>query len=189
MRRGVEKPRDRWRRDVVGFVREVLIDPETRRPFELYAEEITFLRQAFTYMPDGRLRFTELCFSAGKKSGKTGLAAMIVIFTAVVLAGPGGEIYCLANDLEQSASRVFKAVVDILKASPLLRGEVEITATRITFKSTGTFIAAVSNDFAGFSGANPTLNVSTNWPISPPNQAGAYGMKAYHHQRAELVSG
>src|SRR5690348_6072128 len=105
------------------------------------------------------MRHSELCFSAGKKSGKTALAAMIVIYTAVVLAGTGGEIYCLANDLEQSSSRVFKAVVLILQASPLLRRSADITANKITLRATGTVIQAVANDYEGFSGANPTLNV------------------------------
>jgi len=148
-----------WRGDPVAFIRDVLIDPESGRPFELYAEEIRFLREAFRLTPDGRMVHTELCFSAGKKSGKTALAAMIVVYTAVVLAGQSGEIYCLANDQEQSNSRVFRAVDQIIEASPMLRGSVDVTANRIVFRSTGTFVAAVANDYAGFSGANPTLNV------------------------------
>jgi phage terminase large subunit-like protein len=148
----------KWR-DPITFVREVLIDPESGRPFELYAEEITFLREAFRLTPDGRMQHTELCFSAGKKSGKTALAGMIVIYTAVVLAGQNGEIYCLANDLEQSNSRVFRAVDQIIEASPMLRSSVDVTANRIVFRSTGTFVAAVANDYQGFSGANPTANI------------------------------
>jgi len=84
---------------------------------------------------------------------------MIGIWTAVFLAGQGGEIYTLANDLEQSQSRVFKAIRDILLASPLLTDSADITATKITFRSTGTTIIAVANDYSGFSGANPTLNI------------------------------
>jgi phage terminase large subunit-like protein len=149
---------DRWRRDPISFIEQVLIDPETGQPFQLYAEQRTFLCHAFELTPEGRMRHTELVFSAGKKSGKTAMAAMVVIYTAVVLA-PGGEIYTLANDLEQSSSRVFRAVADILRASPLLADAVDITATRITFRSTSTTIQAVANDYAGFSGANPSLNV------------------------------
>lgn len=147
-----------WR-DPVKFIEQVLINPEDGKPFRLYAEQKTFLRHAFELTSDGAMRFTELCFSAGKKSGKTGLAAMVVIYTAVVLAGQNGEINCLANDLEQSQSRVFKAVVQILQASPLLRDSVDITANRITFRSTGTVISALASEYAGFAGGNPTLNV------------------------------
>jgi phage terminase large subunit-like protein len=149
---------ERWRRDPISFIEQVLIDPETGQPFQLYTEQRTFLRHAFELTPEGRMRHTELVFSAGKKSGKTAMAAMVVIYTAVVLA-PGGEIYCLANDLEQSSSRVFRAVANILRASPLLADAADVIATRITFRSTGTTIQAVANDFAGFSGGNPSLNV------------------------------
>src|SRR5207244_913617 len=116
-----------------------------------------FLKHAFERTSEGRMKYTELLFSTGKKGGKTCLAGMILIYTAVLLAPRGGELYCLANDHEQSQSRVFKAVLEILKVSPL-RTTVDITASRITFRPTGTTITAVANDFAGFSGANPTLN-------------------------------
>lgn len=146
-------------RDPVRFVESVLIDPETEKPFRLYTEQKEFLRRGLALTPEGKMQFTELCFSAGKKSGKTGLAAMIVIYTAVVLAGQGGEVNLLANDLEQSTSRVFRAVVSILQASPLLRDSADVTANRIVFRSTGTVITALASDYEGFSGGNPTLNV------------------------------
>ena len=146
-------------RDPIGFIEQVLIDPETGKPFVLYTEQKTFLRNAFETDDEGRMRYSELCFSGGKKSGKTGLAAMIVIYVSVVLAGAGGEINCLANDLEQSQSRVFKAVVQILQASPALRDSVDVTANKIVFRSTGTVITALASDYQGFAGGNPTLNV------------------------------
>jgi phage terminase large subunit-like protein len=146
-------------RDPISFIEQVLIDPETGKPFVLYAEQKMFLRNAFELDVDGRMKYTELCFSAGKKSGKTALGAMIVIYTAVVLAGQNGEINCLANDLEQSQSRVFKAVMQILQASPLLCDSVDVTANRIVFRSTGTVISALASEYQGFSGGNPTLNV------------------------------
>lgn len=149
----------RWRADPVTFVEQVLIDPESGKPFNLYAQEKAFLRHGLELTADGKMRFTELCYSAPKKAGKTGLAAMIVICTAVVLAGVGGEINLLANDLEQSTSRVFRAVAGILGASPLLRDAVDITANRVVFRSTGTIISALASDYEGFSGGNPTLNV------------------------------
>jgi phage terminase large subunit-like protein len=150
---------NRWKRDPVAFITECLIDPATNQPFKLYAEERQFLAEALKIGPEGRMAYTESLFSGGKKSGKTGLAAMIALYTAVVLAGTNGEIYCLANDLEQSSSRVFRAVVQILEASPMLKDSVDVTTSRITFRSTGTTITAVANDYQGFSGANPTLNV------------------------------
>lgn len=149
----------RWKRDICAFIEEALIDPETGRYFRLYPEQREFLTRAFELTPDGRMPYTELCYSAGKKAGKTAAAAFVVIFTAVCLSPSRGEIYLLANDLEQSMSRVFKAVAAILEASPLLRQSTSITANKITFRSTGTIITAVPNDYRGFAGANPVLNV------------------------------
>jgi hypothetical protein len=37
----------RWRADPAAFVREVLRDPETRKAFQLYPAQETFLRAAF----------------------------------------------------------------------------------------------------------------------------------------------
>ncbi|MGO9062439.1 MAG: terminase TerL endonuclease subunit [Candidatus Binataceae bacterium] len=148
----------RWRNPET-FIVECLIDPTNNRPFDLYPEERQFLAEALKITPGGKMAYTESLFSGGKKSGKTSLAAMIVIYTAVVLAGANGEVYLLANDLEQSSSRVFRSVVQILQASPLLRDSVDVTANKVTFRSTGTFVQAVANDYEGFSGANPTLNV------------------------------
>jgi phage terminase large subunit-like protein len=100
-----------------------------------------------------------MLFSAPKKSGKTALAAMIAIYTAVVLGGPYAEVYCLANDYEQAASRVFQAAARIIETSPLLAGSAKITANKIEFTSTGSFIQSCASDYSGFAGANPSLTI------------------------------
>jgi hypothetical protein len=97
----------RWRRDPVSFVREVLVNPEDGQPFELYPEQVEFLRRAFTLTPAGRLPFPDILYGAPKKSGKTALGAMCGLYVVVATGGPYGEVYCLANDYEQAASRVF----------------------------------------------------------------------------------
>jgi phage terminase large subunit-like protein len=148
----------RWRNDPLRFLRECVIDPDTRSPFQLYAEQADFLRRACTLRPDGRVRYSEVGYCAPKKSGKTTTAALVVLYTAFVLAPLNGEIYLLANDQEQAVSRVFKIICQILEASPLLRGSVAITQNKITIRSTGTTIMALPNDYRGFAGSNPTLN-------------------------------
>jgi hypothetical protein len=147
----------RWRTDPVAFIDEVLRDPANGKPFVLYERQKRFLREAFALGPEGRLRCPEMIFAAPKKSGKTATAAMVAIYVAVVMAGTYGEVYCLANDLEQSSSRVFRATARIIEASPQLRHIAKITANRIEFKSTGTFIQAVASDYASFAGVNPSL--------------------------------
>jgi hypothetical protein len=45
-------------------------------------------------------------------------------------------------------------VAMILQASPLLKNSVEITASKITFRSTGTVITALPNEYRSFAGSN-----------------------------------
>ncbi len=149
----------RWRRDPVAFIREVLRDPETGKPFALYAAQERFLREALMLAADGRLPYPELLFSAPKKSGKTATAALMMLYTVVALGGPFAEGYCAANDFDQAQGRVFQAVTRIIEASPLLRDSAKITANRIEFISTGATITAIASDYAGAAGANPTITV------------------------------
>ena len=147
----------RWKRDPIAFIREVLINPETGRPFELYPAQIEFIRRAFMLTPEARLAFEELIYSCPKKSGKTATAAMALLYVIVVLGGPYAEGYCVANDYEQASSRVFQAAGRIVQASPLLRSAT-VTGNKITF-STGATITAIASDYAGAAGSNPTLTV------------------------------
>jgi phage terminase large subunit-like protein len=148
----------RWR-DPVAFVHDVLINPQTAKPFQLYQAEVTFLREAVRLGPDGRLLYPDLMFCGPKKSGKRGFAAMIGIYMTVVLGGLRGEGFVLANDEDQSVAGVFTAMVNIIQASPLLRSSVKVTANRIAFVSTGAFIEAKPNDYRGFAGVNPTISI------------------------------
>jgi phage terminase large subunit-like protein len=145
--------------DPVAFIGSVLIDPETGKPFELYPEEITFLRAAFSVKPDGTLPYPEVGWYAPKKSGKTALAAMVVLYVIVALGGPFAEGYCVANDFEQAQSRVFQAIVRIIRASPLLSRAAHIYSNRIEFPSTGASITAIASEYAGAAGANPSITV------------------------------
>jgi phage terminase large subunit-like protein len=148
----------RWKGDPVAFIEDLLRNPETRKPFELYEAQKRFLRAALTPTADGRLPYPELLFSAPKKSGKTATAAMATLYVILCLGGPYAEAYCVANDFEQAQSRVFQAIVRIIKASAL-KGSARITASKIEFESTGATITAISSDYAGAAGANPTINV------------------------------
>jgi phage terminase large subunit-like protein len=75
-----------------------------------------------------------------------------------VFGGSTAESYALANDLEQAQGRVFAAIRRIVEASPLLRREAKIALNKITFPATGATITAISSDYAGAAGANPTIS-------------------------------
>jgi phage terminase large subunit-like protein len=149
----------RWKRDPVSFIEQALVNPETAQPFELYPAQRAFLREGFTPLPDGSLPFPELLFSCPKKSGKSTFAAMLLLYTVIVLGGPYAEAFCLANDEEQACGRVFEAARRILLASPLLKASVSTTANRITFTATGATITAIASDYASAAGASPSISV------------------------------
>lgn len=65
--------------------------------------------------------FPELVFGAIKKSGKTTLAAIIMLTMLLLFGGRFAEGFCVANDLEQAQSRVFAIIKRIIEASPLLK--------------------------------------------------------------------
>ena len=139
------KREERWRADPATFVREALINPETGQPFELYPAEERYLREGFTVDDAGRLPFfVEFLYGAPKKSGKTALAAMIVLYVVVVLGGNFAEAYLIANDFEQAQGRVYQAIARIIEASPKLRDTAKVTASKIEFILTGSTIVPIA---------------------------------------------
>jgi len=149
---------ERWRSDPTSFVTEVLRDPETGQPFVLLSAERRFIDHAFKTDADGKLIYPEQVFSAPKKSGKTGFAAMHILTTTLIFGGAFAEGYCVANDEEQAQSRVFQAVRRICEKSPHLKREAKITQSRVEFPATNATITAIASDYAGAAGANPTIS-------------------------------
>jgi Phage Terminase len=149
----------RWRVSPLSFIAEVLCDPETGKPFELNDAEIAFLSRAFELDANGRLKHPELVFAAIKKSGKTALAAMILLTMVLLFGGRFAEGICCANDLEQSTGRTFAAARRIVEASPLLAGSATMTASKIEFPEIHATITAIASDYSGAAGANPAITV------------------------------
>jgi phage terminase large subunit-like protein len=148
----------RWRADPVAFIEEVLVDPETRRPFVLLDAERAFLAHAFKTGESGKLLYPELLYSCPKKSGKTTFAAIIIITMLLLFGGAYAEAYALANDQEQARGRVFEMIRRIIEASPLLKREAKITESRIVFPAFNAAINAIASDAASAAGANPSIS-------------------------------
>src|SRR5262249_6825256 len=90
----------RWRRDPIAFFADVVRNPETGKPFDLYRAQVAFLGEALTLRADGTLPFPELIFSAPKKSGKTMTGALAMVYVVFVLGGRHAEGYAVANDFD-----------------------------------------------------------------------------------------
>jgi hypothetical protein len=146
-----------WRRDPIAFIEHVLRDSESRKPFVLSNAERQFLALAFVLDDNGWLKFPEMTFGAIKKSGKTTLAAIVMLTMVLLFGGRFAEGYCVANDYEQAQSRVFAIIKRIIEASPLLRAIAKVTSDRVAFPALGASIIAIASDAASAAGANPVI--------------------------------
>ena len=153
-RRALGAPEElaRFRGRPIEFL-TTLVNPETRQPFALYPAQVTFLRMAF----EGGARYPELVFSAPKKSGKTTLAALVLLYVVRVEAGEFAEGYAVANDLEQATGRVFRAAARIVRANPMLY--TKPLRDRLEWPAAGATIDAISSDFASAAGSNHNIVV------------------------------
>lgn len=151
------KTLDYWRSSPLEFIETVLFDPETGAPFKLLPAERDFLTHAFKTGDDGRLLYSELVYSAPKKSGKTTLAALVVLTVIVLFGGRHGEAVLAANDFEQSKTRVYEMIKRIIEASPLLAAEANITQNKITL--VGATITPIPSDYSSAAGANQNIAV------------------------------
>lgn len=147
----------RWRANPIGFIQQVLINPETKRPFVLLDAERVFLTRAFVTGPDGRLLYPEQIYSCPKKSGKTTFAGIYVITMVLLYGGAYAEAICAANDYEQSVGRVFAAIRRIIECSPLLRDGAKITVDKITINDA--VITAIPSNYASAAGSNHVVSV------------------------------
>jgi phage terminase large subunit-like protein len=148
-----------WRADPIAFVETVLVNPETRRPFELLPAERAFLAHAFQLDDNGKLLYPEQLYSCPKKSGKTTFGALHVLALTLLFGGSYPEATCCANDQEQARSRVFEMVRRIIEASPVLKREARLTESRITFPAFDATITAIASDAGSAAGGNQSISV------------------------------
>lgn len=131
---------------------------ESKKPIVLASHQSDILRHCFTPGPDGRLPYETIVYSCPKKSGKTTLAALVALYFALYLTPADGELYLLANDLEQSQGRTFADATNAIRYNPILSKRSKRQVRNIIL-STGTIITALPNDYAGNAGSRHSLTV------------------------------
>jgi len=146
-----------YKRDIVAWAEDHFYISETRRPIVLEGHQKRILRDVLTPDADGRFPYETVIYSCPKKSGKTTIAAIVALWLA--LREEWAEVYCCANDLEQSVGRVFKAAKTACQLNPVLSGEARIVASVIEFPATGSFVQAIASEYKGAAGSNPTASV------------------------------
>jgi hypothetical protein len=63
---------ERWRREPTAFISEVLINPETRRRFDLLPAERQIFVHAYPTNDNGRLVFPERCVHRSRRTSRRG---------------------------------------------------------------------------------------------------------------------
>jgi len=146
---------DHFPNDIITFA-EQLIVLEDGSPLKLQEHQKRILKAAFTPDENSKLPYSTVIYSAPKKSGKTAINAIVILWFAFTIDFPN-EILIAANDLEQSQGRVFRAAKKMLEANPILINQTgKITAYEIVLKN-GTEIRALSSDYQGAAGSNHGL--------------------------------
>lgn len=145
-----------YARDPVAFIDRFIRFDEKGRPFRLSPHQRRVLERSMEWDADGRLRLRIFIWGEMKKSGKSFIAACLVLWWA--FTNPNTEIILAANDQEQSLGRVFRTVVQILKHNTVLQASAKVLADSITL-SNGTIITAISSDYKGAAGSRHSLVV------------------------------
>jgi len=127
-------------------------------PFTLRPWQARVVRQLFATGRDG-LRIVRTCLlMLPRKNGKTELAAAIAIYCLLFDGQTGGEIYLAAADREQ-ASKVFQAMVTMLRADAELLAVVEIVESqkRIVHPASGSICKVLSAEAYSKHGLNSSV--------------------------------
>lgn len=147
------------------WVRDTWSDEKKRMigegPLHLFPIQRRILGHALTFTEEGLLPYETVLYSCVKKSGKTAIAAAVGAWYAE--EGPAGsEIYVIANDLEQAASRVFRDLAfHFKKRNEHHKGKgnfCKITEYRIDFPN-GTFIQVLSQSYRSVAGSRHALTL------------------------------
>src|SRR2546427_10517587 len=118
-------PEPDFSRDLVAWIDATITTNELGQPFQLFDFQRAVLRRMFTFDARGRLPYSTIVFSTVKKSGKSFINALVVLWWALTQDSPN-EILILANDLEQAMGRVFATVCGLIKQNPALRARAKI---------------------------------------------------------------
>lgn len=151
---------------VTDFGERTFYVPETGAPIRFEPHQALILQLMFDPalasslgVPNG---YQTLVFSTVKKSGKTTIAALAARWVAECW-GNFNEVYSIANDREQSRGRVYAKALQSIMLDPRwdrnakeIRDYWRIIEREATHIPSGSYLRAVSNDYKGEAGSNPT---------------------------------
>lgn len=147
--------------DIVEWAEERFYVVETKRPIVLEPVQKAVLREFTRRGDDGRFIYRTGLYSTIKKSGKTSVAALFMLWAAETW-GDFKEVYHLGNKLGQAKDRAFKIARHSIELSNS-KHDWEITATVLRHLPTGNIIQALPVNAAGEAGGNQALTTWTEF--------------------------
>jgi phage terminase large subunit-like protein len=138
------------------FIDRAIKRNEKGEAWKLSPYQRKVLELAFRRDRNDNLLYRLVVLSEPKKSGKTFLAACLVLWWAIT--NRRTEIIITANDLEQSISRVFKTIAALIENNEALSREADVL-TNVIRLSNGTTIVPIASDYRGAAGSRHSLVV------------------------------
>lgn len=139
--------------DPVEFLERFVYDPEQGTLLKLEDEQKKAIRHLTQRHEDGTFKYSTLIYSAPKKSGKTTVAAGLVLWHAWQV--DNGACYVIGNDLKQADSRLFRVIEYAVTHHPVMRRFARVVRYNITLDN-NTRIEALPIDPQGEAGMHPT---------------------------------
>lgn len=141
--------------------------PETDRPIALLPHQVSILNYVFD--PNNPYQYGgTIIYSTIKKSGKTAVAAMVGRWIAETW-GRSNEVYAVANDQEQARGRIYQKIIDSIQMqakneafeAKTLNIGWKIIERQAEYTNNGSIVRALSSDYRGEAGSNPTATLWT----------------------------
>lgn len=137
---------------------------ETRSPIRLFPHQRVIARLMWDYALE-ELGCQTFVYSCPKKSGKTALGAAVGRWI-VETWGDYGEVFALANSLDQAKGRTYAAILESLELDPAydsrkreIPGRWRITDNQAHFLPNHSVVSAIANSHKGAAGSNPSASI------------------------------
>jgi phage terminase large subunit-like protein len=141
----------RWRPDLaarpIRFIERVLRLPDSGEPFRLlpWQKFVIGSLYGWTMANDGTRRFRSAFIETGKSSGKTPLAAALLLYSMLEDGERSSECYSAAPSRDQSLL-AFRDASRMVQASPGLRQRVEVLEQALYHPQSGSVVRPLSSE-------------------------------------------
>lgn len=141
----------------VEWISEHFIDPIAGTTIKLEEYQARIIQEALSMRQDGSSVYERVIWSQPKKSGKTAIGGAVAAWGGFNIEAPN-DICCVANDQEQSAGRIFAALLPTVesKGVNVPKGASSKPWLQLPNK---TVIRAITNRYEGEAGANQGFSV------------------------------